>query len=50
MIVPKNCSDAVEKPWCATIRSFQDDTLFQQYTDAVKARRTELVPDEDATA
>ncbi len=50
MIVPKNCSDAVEKPWRATIRSFQDDTLFQQYTDAVKARRTELVPDEDATA
>jgi hypothetical protein len=50
MIVPQTRNRAVDEPWRGKIRSFQDDALFQQYTETLKARREDLGPDEDATA
>ena len=46
-IVPGPKNTAVDEPWRATIPSFQDDALFQQYTQILKARRQDLGPDED---
>ena len=46
-IVPRPKNAAVDEPWRATIPSFQDDALFQQYTQILKARRQDLGPDED---
>jgi hypothetical protein len=47
MIVPQPRNGAVDEPWLATIPSFQDEALFQQYTEILKARRRDLGPDED---
>jgi hypothetical protein len=46
MIVPQPRIGAVDEPWRATIPSFRDDTLFQQYMEMLKARRGDLDPDE----
>jgi hypothetical protein len=40
----------VDEPWRATIDSFQDDALFRQYTEILKARRRDLGPAEDSEA
>jgi hypothetical protein len=39
MIVPQPRIGAVEEPWRATIPSFRDEALFQQYLEILKARR-----------
>jgi hypothetical protein len=43
MIVPQTRDDAIDEPWRATIRSFQDDALYREYTETLKARRGDLV-------
>jgi hypothetical protein len=48
MIVPHPRNAAVAEPWRATIPSFQDDELFEQYRAILKARRRDLGPDEDS--
>jgi hypothetical protein len=47
MIVPQPGNVAVAQPWRATVPSFQDDALFEQYREILKAHRRDLVPDED---
>ena len=39
MIVPQPRNAAVAEPWRATVPSFQDDELFEQYLKLLKARR-----------
>jgi hypothetical protein len=46
---PKSRGAGVEEPWRATIPSFRDEALFRQYTEALKARRRDLGPDQDPT-
>ncbi len=46
MIVPQPKNAAVDEPWRATIPSFQDESLFTQYMETLKARRHDLA-DED---
>ena len=46
MIVTRPQNAAVEEPWRATIPSFQDDALFKQYMETLKARRHD--PDTEA--
>jgi hypothetical protein len=50
MIVPQPTKAAVSDPWSATIPSFQDDELFEEYRAILKARRHDLSQDEDAGA
>jgi len=50
VIVPQPRNAAVDEPWRATIDSFQDEALFQQYTEILKARRRDLGPAEDSEA
>ena len=50
MIVPQPRKATVDEPWRATIPSFQDDDLFEQYREILKARRRDLVSDEDPEA
>jgi hypothetical protein len=47
MIVPWTGEGAVDEPWRATIPSFRDEAVFQQYTEILKARRCDLGPGED---
>jgi len=47
MIVPQARNAAVDEPWRATIPSFRDEALFQQYTDVLKSRRRDLGQAED---
>jgi hypothetical protein len=47
---PKARNTGVEEPWRETIPSFRDEALFQEYTEALKARHRDLVPDEDPEA
>ena len=46
MIVLEPRKGAVEEPWRATIPSFQDEALFQEYRETLKARRCNLAPDQ----
>ena len=46
-IVPRPRNGAGDEPWRATIPAFQDEALFQEYSDALKARRDEVDPDEE---
>jgi len=46
MIVPQPRNAAGEEPWLATIPSFQDESLFRQYMETLKARRLDLDADE----
>ena len=50
ILVPQLKNAAADEPWRATIPSFRDEALFQQYTEALKARRRDLGPDEDPEA
>jgi hypothetical protein len=47
MIVPQPRKVPVAEPWRATIPSFQDDALFEEYRKILKAHRHDLGPDED---
>jgi hypothetical protein len=47
MIVPQPRNAAVDEPWRATIPSFQDESLFRQYLQTLKAHRQDLAADED---
>jgi hypothetical protein len=47
-IVPRSSNAAGSEPWRATIPAFCDDALFQEYSDAVKARRDDVNVDEEA--
>jgi hypothetical protein len=49
-IVPRMRNSAADEPWRATIAAFEDDTLFDDYTEAIKARRGSLEPDEEPRA
>ena len=46
-IVPRPRNAVGDEPWRATIPAFQDEALFQEYFDALKARRHEDDPLED---
>ncbi len=46
VIVPQPESAVVVEPWRATISSFRDEAIFQQYTENLKSRRADLGPDE----
>lgn len=50
MIVPQPRNSAVDEPWRVTIPSFQDEALFRQYTEALKARRRDLGLEEEPEA
>jgi hypothetical protein len=41
-IVPQPRNATGDEPWRTTIRAFRDDALFQEYSDALKARRHEV--------
>ncbi len=47
MIVPQLRNAAVAEPWLATVPSFQDDELFEQYRAILKARRKVRAQEED---
>jgi sulfur carrier protein ThiS len=47
MIVPQPGRASADEPWRATIPSFRDEELYQQYAEVLKARRGDLGPDED---
>jgi hypothetical protein len=49
-IVPHPKNAASDEPWRATIPAFQDDDLFQEYAEALKARRRTVDPEEGPTA
>ncbi len=39
-----------DEPWRKRISSFQDEALFKEYTEILKARRNDLAPTEDSKA
>jgi hypothetical protein len=45
-IVPRPRDAAGDEPWRATIPAFRDEALFQEYSEALKARRHEVNSDE----
>ena len=47
MIVPQLSDSAVAEPWRATVPSFQNDELFEQFRAILKARRKERAQEED---
>jgi hypothetical protein len=47
MIVPQLENAAAQEPWRAPIPSFQDEALFGEYLETLKARRQEPGADED---
>jgi hypothetical protein len=46
-ILPQARKAARTEPWRVPIPAFRDETLFQEYSDAVKARRDELSSGEE---
>jgi hypothetical protein len=46
-IAPRLRNSAGDEPWRATIPAFQDEALFREYSDTLKARRDEVIPDEE---
>jgi sulfur carrier protein ThiS len=46
-IAPRPKNAVPEEPWRATIPSFQDEDLFREYTESLKALGRDLGPDED---
>lgn len=44
-IVPRPRNAATEEPWRAAVPSFRDEALFQEYSEALKARRQEGDPE-----
>jgi hypothetical protein len=46
-ILPRLRNSAGDEPWRATIPAFQDEALFQEYSDTLKALRDEVIPDEE---
>jgi hypothetical protein len=46
-IVPRPRYAAGDEPWRATVPAFQDEALFQEYSDALKVLRDEVNPDEE---
>ena len=49
-IVPQSSNGAGNEPWRAVSTAFQDDALFQEYMDILKAKREEEFPEEDPGA
>jgi hypothetical protein len=49
-IVPRPRYSVGDEPWRATIPAFQDEALFHEYSDAMKALRDEASPDEEGEA
>ena len=45
-VVPQLGNGAGDEPWRAAVPAFQDEQLFQEYSEAVKARRHEVEPEE----
>jgi hypothetical protein len=45
-IVPRPGNATGDEPWRAAIPAFRDEALFQEYSDALKARRDEIDPEE----
>jgi hypothetical protein len=50
MIVPRPKTAAGVEPWRATLPSFQDEDLFQEYREALKEYRQSLAPEEEPAA
>jgi hypothetical protein len=49
-IVPQSGNAVGAEPWRATIPAFQDEDLFREYTEALKARRRAEDPEEGPLA
>ena len=49
-IVPSPGDPDRDQPWRAIVPAFQDDALFQEYTEALKARRQAVYPEEGPPA
>ena len=47
-IAPQSANDARGEPWRASIPAFQDESLFQEYSDAMRARRDEVILDDES--
>jgi hypothetical protein len=47
-IVPRPRNAAGAEPWRASIPAFQDEALFQEYSETVRDRRQEINPREEA--
>ncbi len=47
IVVPQPRNAAVDEPWRTTIHSFQDESLFKQYLETLKAHRQDLGADEE---
>jgi len=45
-IMPRPRNAAGDEPWRAAVPAFRDEALFQEYSDALKARRYEDNPEE----
>lgn len=49
IIVPQPRNASVDEPWRATIPSFQDESLFRQYMETLKARRHDFDGDNEGS-
>jgi hypothetical protein len=49
-VIPRSKDSAGSEPWRATISSFDNDDLFQEYRDALKESRDSFLPVEDPEA
>jgi hypothetical protein len=49
-ILPRPGNAAGVEPWRATIPAFRDEALFQEYMEALKARRRSAEPEEGPSA
>jgi len=49
-IIPQTGNVTGDEPWHLTIPAFQDEALFQEYNEALKARRRSDDPAEGPTA
>jgi hypothetical protein len=47
-IAPRPANNVRDEPWLASIPAFQDESLFQEYSDALKARRHEVILDDES--
>ena len=49
-IVPRPRNAVSDEPWRAAVPAFRDDAIFQEYSEALKARRQEVGPGDGAKA
>ena len=47
-IVPRPEKTVSDEPWRATLPAFEDEALFQEYSDTLKARRKDVILEEES--